>query len=84
MLSYLEIESGFIIDNILEKPWPTFNDFRIMIKLTLAILSEGSLNGNFYHGKKSFFLPYMFTTSFSHEAQDIPPNGFLVNIASSS
>ena len=71
--SYLDNYSGLIIESILEKPWPT-----------LAILSEGSLNGSLPHGMYCTYLPYKSMTSLAHEAHEVPPNGFLVNIASSS
>ena len=59
--------------NILEKPWPT-----------RAIRSEGSLKGILPHGMNSTRFPYMLMMSFSHEAQESPAKGFLVNMASSS
>ena len=72
-ISYLEIVSGPTIESILENPWPT-----------LAILSDGSRNGNLFQGINSAFLPYISVRPFSQLAQERPPRGFVVNMASSS
>ena len=70
---YWDSWSGFIIDSILLKPWPT-----------RAILSDGSLNGSFPQGMYSVFLPTRSTIPLAQDAHEVPPRGFFVNMGSSS
>ena len=51
---------------------------------TLEILSPGSLNGSLFQGWYSAIYPWRFVISLAQEAQEVPPRGFFVNIASSS
>jgi hypothetical protein len=83
--SSIDLFSGLSIDKIFEKPGPYYIlYFILMINITFDILSCDSLKGSLFHGRNSACTPSKLTMFFSQEAQEKPPSGFLVNIASSS
>lgn len=68
----------------LRETWSILSIIFYFIYYTLDILSLDSLKGSRFHGRNSACTPSKFTMFFSQEAHEKPPNGFFVNMASSS